>query len=57
MIPSILGHIIVIAALALLVFVCVREIVKETKSGSCGGCCSSCGGHCGHCSHSEAVRK
>ena len=46
----ILGHIIVLSALALLVFVCGREVWRGIKSGSCSGCDGSCNG-CGKCTH------
>ena len=46
--PPVLGNLIAAAAVALLVFVCVRTLWKSHKSG---GGCASCGsaGSCAHC--------
>ena len=51
--PPILGHIIVIAILAVPVYFagryCLRDIRGSLTGGGCGGCsgdCSSCGGSC-----------
>ena len=48
----ILGHAIVLLVLAFVVFLCIRQIVSDLKSGGCAGCsgnCSSCGGGCASC--------
>ena len=47
----VVGTILVLLAVAALVAVCVRNIIKDHKGGSCGSCAnaSSCGGSCGHC--------
>ncbi len=45
-----LGTIIVGCALAAVVAVVVRSMMKDKKKGrnlQCGGDCSKCGGHCG----------
>ena len=46
----IIGNIIVIAAVILLVAVCLKQIISGMKGGDCAGCsggCSSCGQKCG----------
>ncbi len=46
----IIGNIIVIAAVILLVAVCLKQIISGMKGGGCSGCnggCSSCGQKCG----------
>ena len=52
--PSILGHIIVIAVLAVIVFLCMRNIIRdlshELSGGGCGGCGGTCSGGCASCS-------
>lgn len=45
--PSVLGNLIVISAVAALVFVCARYQWKLQKQGGCGGSCAQCGGSCG----------
>ncbi len=42
-----MGEIIIWAAIAVLVIVCLRNIVGDLKHGTCSGC-SSCG-NCSHC--------
>ncbi len=45
----VVGHIIVIAAIILLVAVCLKQIIGELKGGGCSGCsggCSSCTSRC-----------
>lgn len=47
--PVILGNIIALSLVALLVYVCARNLWGGHKSGGCGGCsgnCASCGGGC-----------
>ncbi|WP_034210155.1 FeoB-associated Cys-rich membrane protein [Lachnospira multipara] len=44
-----LGNIITGAILILIVFLAIRSLVKDKKSGKsiqCGADCSKCGGHC-----------
>ena len=51
--PSILGHIIVIAVLAVIVILCMRNIIRDLShelSGGCGGCGGTCSGGCASCS-------
>ncbi len=54
MISPILGNIIAGGLVLMLVYVCVRFLIREAKSGGCAGCsghCTSCGsaGGCSHC--------
>ena len=47
--PQVLGYIIVIAALAALVAVCLKQIIGEIRGGGCAGCsggCASCSTGC-----------
>jgi len=44
-----MGTIIVLIALAIIVALIIRSMVKDKKAGKslqCGGDCSKCGGHC-----------
>lgn len=48
--PSILGNLIVIAALVIVVALAIRSLWKEHKNGGgCGGNCASCQGCHGSC--------
>ncbi|MBR1914089.1 MAG: hypothetical protein IJ827_04625 [Lachnospiraceae bacterium] len=55
----IIGNIIVIAAVILLVAVCLKQIIGEMKGGGCAGCsggCSACGQKCGsHATEDDKV--
>ncbi len=53
-----IGSIIVSLVLVLIVFIAVRSMIKDKKSGkcSCGGSCGSCGG-CSGCAMSGACCK
>lgn len=62
--PVVLGNIIAILIVAGLVWISVREIRKNHKSGGCGGGCAGCSGSCQSCGKScsedkaqTAVRK
>ena len=59
--PSILGHIIVIALLAVIVFLCMRNIIRdlshELNGGGCGGCGGSCSGCCSSCSKGRSAHQ
>ncbi|PNH20243.1 hypothetical protein B6K86_04410 [Lachnospiraceae bacterium] len=49
-----MGEVLVWLLIAALVVVCIRNIVKNLKNGSCGGCsCDShtCDGSCKSCSY------
>ena len=50
----IFGNLTAILLVAGLAALCVRELVKEHKSGSCGGC-AGCGGNCASCSKHRPV--
>lgn len=41
-----IGTILIVAALAILLALAVRSIVKSKKSGGCVGCAESAGGSC-----------
>ena len=49
-------NIILILAVALVVFLIVRGMIRDKKAGksSCGGNCASCGGSCSGCSMSAS---
>jgi len=45
-----MGTVIVLAALAGVVALVIRSMIRDKKSGKslqCGGDCKHCGGHCG----------
>ncbi len=48
-----MGYWIVGFAVALIAFLCVRNIVKDLRRGQCVGCslggCAKCGGSCASC--------
>ncbi|MBO6214880.1 MAG: FeoB-associated Cys-rich membrane protein [Lachnospiraceae bacterium] len=50
--PPILGNIIVLAILAVIVFFCGRNVIRDIKHELSGGSCASCPGACsgGGCS-------
>jgi len=48
--PSILGHIIVIAVLAVPVYFSARYCIRDIRNQLNGGGCSACGGSCSGCS-------
>jgi hypothetical protein len=51
---EILGPVIVVAVLALVIFLCGRTLWKDHKAGgSCGGCTGCSGGSCGGCAHQQ----
>ncbi len=46
-----MGTIVVLAALAGIVVLVIRSMIRDKKRGKslqCGGDCSHCGGHCGN---------
>ena len=46
-----MGTIVVLAALAGIVVLVIRSMIRDKKQGKslqCGGDCSHCGGHCGN---------
>ena len=59
----VLGHAIVILILAVIVYFCGRNVIRDIRGqlsgrGSCGGCsgnCAKCGGSCK--AHTPAGRK
>ena len=57
--PPVLGNLIVLAAVALLVWACVRYLAEDARRGGCGGCvgCAGCGGGsgCAHCAGCHAA--
>lgn len=45
-----MGTVIVLAALAVVVALVIRSMIRDKKNGKslqCGGDCKKCGGHCG----------
>ena len=52
-----MGDIIVLAALAVIIGLIVRGMIRDKKAGKCSGCsgckscasCGSCGGNCSGC--------
>ena len=59
--PAILGNIIAIGILALLIWVCGKNVYHQLKAELSGKGCSGCGGSCsrccGGCSSCGAARK
>ncbi len=54
-----IGEILVWLVLAGIVYLCIRDLMKNLKSGSCGGCTSCSGGSCGscHCASPDEVHR
>ena len=54
-----IGEVFVWLVLALIVCLCIRDLLKNMRSGSCGGCTSCGGGSCGscHCAKPENVHR
>lgn len=54
-----IGEVFVWLVLALIVYLCIRDLLKNLHSGSCGGCTSCGGGSCGscHCKSPEDVHR
>ena len=48
--PPVLGHIIVIAILAIIVYFCGRNVIRGIKHELSGGGCTGCPGGCAGCS-------
>ena len=42
--------ILILAAVALLLFLALRRVIRSRGSCSCGGSCAACGGNCSRCS-------
>ena len=49
-----LGNAIALLLVALLVAVCVRELIQGHKSGGCSGGCAGCSGGCAGCRRSRS---
>ena len=54
-----IGEILVWLVLAGIVYLCIKDLMKNLKSGSCGGCTSCSGGSCGscHCASPDEVHR
>ena len=50
----VLGNAIAVLLVALLVAVCVRELIQGHKIGGCSGGCAGCSGGCAGCSRSHS---
>ena len=58
-----MGEFIAWLILGIVVVICIRDVTKNIKSGSCGSCsscsggCASCGGTCSHRTDPDKVRE